>query len=94
MAAFEFGLLSLRIGRILATEPSKEHWTCDVAKRLDINRGTVHKILKKFEREGWLRSRSCQVGQYTVRVVYELTQTGSSEISAALAPFQLSPMST
>lgn len=95
MADFKFGILSLKIARILVAEEDRGHWTYDIAKRTAANRGNAHHILRQFEHEGWLNTRT-EPGdrKKTVRVLYDLTKQGISDLRSALEPFQVVPMST
>jgi DNA-binding MarR family transcriptional regulator len=93
VASFEFGLLSLRIGRILVAE-RREHWTYEIADKVKVNRGSAHRVLRQFEGEGWVTNRMSPGEKKTVRVIYEVTRAGAIAISAALAPFQIAPAST
>lgn len=95
MSDFEFGILSLKVARILVTEPARPHWTYDIAKRVAVNRGSAHRVLTQFRDNGWLVDRPLPGERpKTIRVAYELTKDGADALSAALSPFQMLPSST
>ncbi len=95
MAGFEFGMLSLRIGRILVAEHDRPHWTYGIAHKVGVNRGSAHRVLRQFEENGWVDIKS-EPGERpkTVRVLYLLTEQGFSSIREALKPFQIELVST
>lgn len=93
---FEFGVLSLRVGRVLVAERDKDHWTYEVARKVKHYDGSVFGVLRQFECEGWV-VRKCKLPsskKSVARVIYQLTDDGICAITDALRPFQISPLST
>jgi DNA-binding MarR family transcriptional regulator len=93
-AVSELGMLGLRIGRILVTERPRKFCGFEIARRVGVNRGSAHRVLRQFAEEGWVEQRSTTNEKKAVKVIYEITRSGVDALSAALGPFQLVPMST
>lgn len=90
----ELGVLSLKIGRILVTESKRPHWTYAIARRMSVNRGSVHLVLSQFKKRGWLVSYMEPGDKKSERVLYATTELGLTALKQALAPFQIMPAST
>ena len=88
---------SLKIGSIMLTERTRQHWGWEIAKRVGTTRSTVSYIFRSFERRGWV---DCQHEIFNAdnnkppRVLYSLTADGVVAIRDALIPFQHAPVST
>lgn len=75
--------------RLFLTDPSKEWYGLELGQESGLPNGTVHPILSRLERFGWLESRWEQVDVHAEkrprRRYYQLTPNGKIEARQALA---------
>src|SRR6266436_3851810 len=85
---------SFKVGKILLTERENQHWCNEMSKRVGVQRSTIHRIIKNFERQGWAVIEYEKMDCKRARVLFNLTANGVVAIRDALIPFQHAPVST
>ena len=90
----DLSVASLKVGKIMLTERNVQHWGNQMSKRIGLQRSTIHRIVKNFERQGWVTVEYEKLECKRARVLFELTDIGVAAIRDALIPFQHAPIST
>lgn len=90
----KLSVASLKVGKVMLTERDTRHWGNEMAKRFEVQRSTIHRIVKNFESKGWATVEYEKLECKRARVLFALTADGVVAIRDALIPFQHEPIST
>jgi DNA-binding PadR family transcriptional regulator len=83
----EFSDQSLQVAAVLMAEPDSLHWVYNLCNATGLQSGTVHQMVRRWERDGLLRVSPVAgggKGQGAPRKYYEVTKAGRRTFASAL----------